>query len=206
MPIVSAAVALSIVCAILGGAVAGVLQDRSDGTDDPADAGEGVSEAAGGGFEASLRDAIADDPGDVAALASLANLLANRGELPEAIDRYEDALALEPENATVRFDFATSLAEAGRRADAELQFRRLLEADPESVEATFYLAELYRLWQPPRTDEAVALYRRVGEVAPNSYLGDRAGEELGRLGAAPSTPAAPAAGSPRADATTMKET
>jgi cytochrome c-type biogenesis protein CcmH/NrfG len=187
-----------IVCSILGGGVASVLQGRSD-RPDPEDAGEVAPEAAGG-FEQSLRDAIAANTGDVAALASLANLLANRGELSEAIDRYEDALELDPENATIRFDFATSLAEAGRRPDAELQFRRLLEVDPANVEALFYLAELYRAWQPPRTSEAADLYRRVVELGPDAYLADRATEELRRLGAAPGAPRGTPSGSAAADA------
>lgn len=205
VPLVSATVALLIVCSVLGGAVAGVLQGRG-GDVDPGAAGDAGAEAANGEFERSLRDAVAADPADATALASLANLLANRGELPEAIDRYEEALALEPANGALRFDFATALTEAGQHPDAELQFGRLIEADPANLEARFYLAELYRDWRPPRTDEAVALYRGVAETAPDSYLGDRASEELGRLGAAPGSPAATAPGSPAADAATEEGT
>lgn len=199
IPVVSAVVALLIVCSIIGGGVASVFQDRSF-REDAENGGEDAPDDAAGGFEQSLRDAITTDPDDVAALASLANLLANDGRLAEAIDRYEDAIALDPENATIRFDFATSLAQAGRGPDAELQFRRVIAADPTSVEAHFYLAELYRAWQPPRTDEAVALYRRVVELAPDAYLADRAQDELRRTGAALTPLPATPSGSPIASA------
>lgn len=184
-----------IVCSLVGGGVATILLDRSSGDD----RAESLPEQSVGEFEQSLRDAIAADPTDVAPVASLANVLADAGELPEAIDRYEDALALDPGNAAIRFDFATTLAETERRPDAELQFRRVIEADPGSVEAHFYLAELYRGWQPPRTQEAIALYRRVVEVAPDAYLSDRAEEELGQLGALAGTPAATPPASPAPD-------
>jgi len=188
---------LLIVCSIIGAGVASVWQDRSR-RENGENGGVTAPDQAAGGFERSLRDAIAADPGDVTALASLANLLANDGQIAEAIDLYEDALAFEPDNATIRFDFATSLAQAGRRPDAELQFRRVIAADPASVEAHFYLAELYRTWQPPRTDEAAALYRRVIGFGPDAYLADRATDELRRIGAAPSPSPATPPGSPTA--------
>lgn len=197
--VVSAVVALLIVCSIVGAGVASVWQDRSL-RENAENGSQAAPDEAAGGFEQSLRDAIAADPGDVTALASLANLLANDGRMAEAIDRYEDAIALDPGNATIRYDFATSLAQAGRRQDAELQFRRVIEADPASVEARFYLAELYRAWQPPRADEAAALYRRVVELAPDAFLADRADDELRRFGAALSPSPATPPGSPTAGA------
>lgn len=188
-----------IVCSIIGAGVASVWQGRSL-RENEENGGVVARDEAAGGFEQSLRDAVAADPGDVTALASLANLLANDGRMAEAIDRYEEAIDLDPRNASIRYDFATSLAQAGRRPDAELQFRRVIEADPANVEAHFYLAELYRTWQPPRTDEAAALYRRVVELTPDAYLADRAEDELRRSGAAPTPLPASPPGSPTAGA------
>ena len=184
--VVALAAVLLLLCSIVGGSFATILVDRSS-------EGEPVEPAAEqptGEFEETLRAAVAADPRNVTAVASLANVLADAGELPEAIDRYEEALALDPGNAAIRFDFASTLAGAGRRADAELQFRRAIEADPGRVEAQFYLAELYQNWQPPRPADAIAHYRRVVEMAPDAYLSDRAREELDRLAGVAASPAA----------------
>lgn len=135
-------------------------------------------------LEQSLRDRIVADPNDAASIAELANLLVNAGDLTEAILWYEKALAAEPTNTTIRLDFARSLADGGKQRDAEVQFRRVLADEPDNVEAHFYLGNLYRDWEPPRPDEAIAEYRRVLELRPDSYLAQLANDTLVALGAA----------------------
>ena len=190
--VVAAVFVLLVVCSLVAAGLGTVVLERQ-GPEEPE---EEPLNAGGENFERSLRDAIEADPGDAQAMASLANLLATEGDLSEAVDWYERALALDPGNARIRLDFATSLSGAGNRPDAELQFRRVLELDPSSVEASFYLAELYREWQPARNEEAIGLYRRVVEAAPDSYLAGRAREELTRLGAEVATPVNAVMGTP----------
>ena len=190
--VAAAVFVLLVVCSLVAAGLGTVVLERQ-GSEEPE---VEPTKASGENFERSLRDAIEADPDDARAMASLANLLATQGDLSEAIDWYERALALDPSNARIRLDFATSLSGAGNRPDAELQFRRVLELDPSSVEASFYLAELYREWQPARNDEATELYQRVVEAAPDSYLAGRAREELARLGVQVATPVKAVVGTP----------
>ncbi|MEA2593575.1 MAG: hypothetical protein QOF01_44 [Thermomicrobiales bacterium] len=141
-------------------------------------------------YEESLRKEVAENPNDAAALASLANYLAQTGRLSEAIEWYEKSLAIEPENWDVRLDFARSLADGGKRTDAEFQFKKILAGQPENAQAHYYLAELYRNWVPPRTPEAAAEYRRTIEVGPGTYVAELSAQALTELGFA--TPGAAA--------------
>jgi cytochrome c-type biogenesis protein CcmH/NrfG len=179
--VVFSVLGLLVICSLLAGTLGAAVFDRldeTDGNEDVSTSGESTA------LEQSLREMIASDPNDAASMATLANLLANGGELDEAILWYDKALALIPNDTTVRLDFARSLADGDKLLDAEVQFRKVLELEPDHVDAHFYLAELYQNWQPPRTDEAVAEYRRAIELRPDSFLAQRAREELISLGAA----------------------
>ena len=172
---------LLVVCSLLAGTLGAAVFDLIDGTGG-AETESTLDEPSG--LEQSLRDRIVADPNDAATMAELANLLANGGNLTEAILWYEKALAADPASSTIRLDFARSLAEGGKQRDAEVQFQRVVADEPANVEAHFYLGELYRDWQPPRADEAIAEYRRVLDLRPDSYLAQRATEALVALGAA----------------------
>ena len=172
---------LLVVCSLLAGTLGAAVFDllgQTGGEESQSTLDEATE------LEQSLRDRIVANPNDAASMAELANLLANGGEVTEAILWYEKALAAQPANTTIRLDFARSLAEGGKQRDAEVQFRRVLTDEPNNVEAHYYLGELYRSWQPPRADEAVSEYRRVVELRPDSYLAQRATEALIELGAA----------------------
>lgn len=123
---------------------------------------------------AEQQTAVAEAPDDVDEIVLLANMLAQTGRIQEAIPWYEKALGLAPADAGIRLDFARSLAGADLRTDAEAQFQQVLKADPDNQTAHYYLAELYMMWDPPRTDEAFAQYRRAAEIDPGSFLGERA--------------------------------
>ncbi len=186
--IVSALFVALLICSLLAASVGDFMLNRqanpdSDGATNFESAGE---------FEESLRDQIRKDPTDAPAMANLANFLANSGRRDEAIDLYEQALAVDPKANQVRLDFAATLANAGKRNDAEVQYKRVIELDPRSAEGHYYLADLYRQWEPSRRSEAIALYQRTIELAPDAFLAQQSSEELARLGAGGATPDAPA--------------
>lgn len=142
------------------------------------------------------RDRIAANPNDAAAMALLAQLLANQGELTEAITWYERALGINPNDLAVRNAFARDLALAGNYRDAEFQYGRALEIAPNDAQALFNLAELYENWQPsPRIAEAIPLYQRVVATSPTSVVAERAAVQLQALGAG-TPPAVATPGSP----------
>lgn len=130
---------------------------------------------------------VASNPDDLEETLLLANLLGNSGRLVEAIPLYERATDLAPNDAGVRLSFARALADGSMGADAELQFTRALELDSDSQEAHYYLAELYRTWTPPRTDEAIVHYRRAADIDPTTLISERANTQLATFGVATPT-------------------
>ena len=178
--------ALIVVCSLVASGIGAALFDRSPDDAPP----EKAVESEGEEFERSLRDAIASNPNDTEAMVSLANLLSTLGEQTEAVDWYERALAIHPNDVGIRLAFAASLVQFGKLADAEVQYLNVLAMERENAEAHFYLAELYRQWQPPRHGDAALHFRQVIELAPDSYLGQRAEEEMMRLGGVEGTAAA----------------
>ena len=57
-------------------------------------------------------------------------LLAERQELPSAIEAFEHALALDPSDAASHFNVAFLLQRLGRHGEAIPRFERALQADP----------------------------------------------------------------------------
>lgn len=125
---------------------------------------------------------VANNPDDLEATLLLANLLGNSGRLSEAIPLYERAIDLAPDDVEVRVSFARALADGGMPADAELQFLKALELDPRHQAAHYYLAEMYRMSTPPRTDEAIIHYRQAAEIDTATLIGERAATQLATLG------------------------
>lgn len=176
-------VSLLVVCAIAGGSVLTIVVDAIQSNDadvDPEEFNAGARDE----FVSELQETVDANPDDAAAMGLLANVLAQDGQIDEAIDWYERSLGIDPGNVAVRLSFAVSLTEAGKQADAEIQYKKILEADPSQAEARYYLGELYRTWSPPRPDEAVAELLQVLALAPGSVIAERAAESLGALGVA----------------------
>ncbi|MGC4107043.1 MAG: tetratricopeptide repeat protein [Thermomicrobiales bacterium] len=143
---------------------------------------------------------VAQNPDDYYALTLLANLLGNTGRLTEAIPLYEKALQMRPDDQGVRLDFARALADGGHRSDAEIQFRKLIADDPNNQQAHYYLAEMYRVSAPPRTDEAIAEYQKAVAIDPTTYMAQQATEQLKILGITASPVASPSSSTPAANA------
>lgn len=127
---------------------------------------------------------VAGNPDDVDGLLLLANLLGNSDRLTEAIPLYEQATKMRPDDASIRLDFARALADGSKPADAEVQFLKALAIEPESQAANYYLAELYRMWTPTRSAEAIPLYQRAVQVDSGTFIAELAQDQLEALGAA----------------------
>jgi cytochrome c-type biogenesis protein CcmH/NrfG len=178
---------LSLVVGLVGTAIVDELTTAD--TDDPIE----FSPNEPGEYEQELRDAAAQHPDDPDALMDLAVYLSNSGNLDEAIEWYEKALALNPNDAILRLAFADALANGGKRSDAELQYKKAIQVQPNNPQAHFGLAELYRMWSPPRTEDALVEYNKTIEVGADSYVAELAAQEIaGLIGGTPSPVASPA--------------
>jgi len=183
--------ALVVVCSLIAATLGAVVIDElnSPDTDDTVTAPEAGEDV----FETELREDIEENPEDVESLAALGNYLAQTGRIEEGIASYEEALALAPTNVDIRLDFARDLAAGDKRADAELQFKRVIEARRDDPIPHFELGQLYAAWVPPRLGDAVASYQQVLIIGQDSFVTERAAEELRALGVATPAAAIPAA-------------
>jgi tetratricopeptide (TPR) repeat protein len=178
-----ALLALLVVCSLVTAALGTVVVDQlTQGSGDDQDSISNTTDET----EQSFRDAAAANPNDPDALKALANYLAQTGNLAEAITWYEKALTINPNDAVTRLAFADALAGGSKRADAEIQYKKVFEIQPSNPQAHFGLAQLYRGWSPPRTNDAIVEYNKTIEVGPGSYVAELATQMLASL--TPGTP------------------
>lgn len=182
--------AVFIVLSMIMGTVAfAVIQATSNDTSESGNTGDADEQS---DLVAQARKDAEARPNDPQSLANLANLLANNGKAEESIVWYERALALTPDDASLRFDFAQTLVQAGKPNDAELQFQKAIELEPNNPYAHYYLAELYRAWDPPRTEDAIAEYQLVIAAGPDTYVADESRDQLTAYGVGTPQAATPA--------------
>ena len=109
--------------------------------------------------------------GNFRAHAGLAEVAAGRGDRPQAIAHYKEALRLAPDAADWHVNLALLLGEQNQHADAAASFRRALAIRPNDPESLNNLgAMLATLGQ---TGDAVAHYRRALDLRPEYALARR---------------------------------
>lgn len=135
-----------------------------------------------------LQTAVAEDPSDTESMAVLANILANSGQLEEAITWYERAVAADPENGDLRIAFGLALFQLGNDFDASVQLRRAHELLPDSATPPFYLGQINERGLNPDLDQAREWYATAVDVAADSLVGEQAQQRLDELDLPSSTP------------------
>ena len=95
---------------------------------------------------------------------NLGLLLADRGEIDEAIDHYQIALTVRPDFGEARNNLGLALAGRGRFDEAIAQYRKALEVRPDHVQVHDNLG--LALAARGQTGEAMAEYRRALDLAP----------------------------------------
>jgi len=176
--ILGVVVAFSLIAAIIVPPIIDFLTQTSD------DSTINVDQSTTDPVEEQLLAEIEANPENAESLAALGNYLGNTGSVDEAIPWYEKALELAPDNWDIRLGFARVLANGAKRADAELQFKKVIAAQPNDPLAHFSLGQLYANWVPPRTAEAIVEYQTVIEVGSDTFVAERAAEEILQLGGA----------------------
>src|SRR5207237_1337831 len=84
---------------------------------------------------------------------NLGIIFLGRGQVDEAISRFQTAVDLRPENAPAHDNLAKAFLQKGQVADAMLHYRKLLEIQPDNVEARNILGTV--LIQQGRVREAI---------------------------------------------------
>lgn len=178
-----------VICSMVAGTLATVGFDASNGSTDidPTEFSDRTDE-----LIEQQRQRVEENPRDAGAMALLGSLLANDGQVPEAVRWYESALRLNPNDIATRLSFARQLALGDRPFDAELQYQRALEmarVPAERAQAEYGLAQLYEGWNPPRLEEAMARYAAVANVEGDLFISEQARQRLAELqGGTPTAP------------------
>jgi len=115
-----------------------------------------------------LRSIVERDPGDVAALNTLAMIALNRGDAPGAISWIERAAEAAPDSAPIRFNLFQALEGAGELDRGLEALDAALRADPDYLPANIMKADL--LERLGRASESLALFRAL--IASGPPVGD----------------------------------
>ncbi|MES1257540.1 MAG: tetratricopeptide repeat protein, partial [Acidobacteriota bacterium] len=91
-------------------------------------------------------------------------LLAEKGEIPEAVYDFERAIRLRPHSAPHLYDFALALARAGRFDEARQNAEAALRAEEKFADGHELLGGLFE--RERRWPQAAAAYRRALELRP----------------------------------------
>lgn len=175
MPLVAAVVIGAIVLGLFAAIVPATIGRR--------DSGPAVKlDLTPGGQESQMRARLQQNPNDVNAMIVLADLLANSGRIDEAATYYERAVQARPDDEQLRLAFGTALLHGSDFADAEGQLLKAQQLAPNDPQPDYLLGQLYEAWQPPRTDDAVKLYRATVALDPTSVYAQRARDRLAALG------------------------
>ena len=94
-----------------------------------------------------------------------AQLLRDRGRIPEAISAFQDLMKRSPEDASLVYEYVSLLEKAGRLAEAERALRDVLAKDPLDANALNSLGYLLAD-HGQRLDEAVDLVQRALKIEP----------------------------------------
>ena len=95
---------------------------------------------------------------------NLGRVLADRGEIDEAITHYRRALEIQPDHAGAHNNLGLALVRRGRIDEAISHYRRALAINPEFAGAANNLGIV--LASRGEVDEAIAHYRRALEIQP----------------------------------------
>lgn len=155
------------------------------GDDDPAESGDDTRP---GEEIERLQTAVAEDPGDSDSMAVLANILANNGQLQDAVGWYERAVKVDPENGDLRLAFAIALFQLGNDFDAEVQFLRARDLLPDSATPPYYLGQLEERGPAPDLAKAHEWYEEAVGVSADSLVGQQAQSRLDELNSPSVTP------------------
>ncbi|GAC1302266.1 MAG: hypothetical protein NVSMB19_11390 [Vulcanimicrobiaceae bacterium] len=128
-----------------------------------------------------LRERLAKNPNDLAALVNLANLYFDAAKYAQAIVYYKRALALDPANPDTRTDYATALHGRGDDLAAIHELEAVLAKRPDFPEALFNQGVVANAIG--RRSEAVAAFKRFLRVKPGDARAGDARTALQNLGA-----------------------
>ncbi len=101
--------------------------------------------------------AIKNDPEDIEAYSNWAVMLAENGQIEQAVEKYNKALAIKPDNADVHNNLGNALKNQGKLAQAAEHYQKALSLKPDFAQAQVSFADTLRM--QGRFDAAIERYK-----------------------------------------------
>ncbi len=115
-----------------------------------------------------LQQQVQTDPKNEKALTELGALYFQVQQFAQAADVYNRVVDLDPKNVDVHIDLGRAYFYQGMSSTAIKEFRKAVELDPKKVDAHYNLALALSHSAPPDVDAAVASWKEVIKLAPDS--------------------------------------
>jgi tetratricopeptide (TPR) repeat protein len=116
------------------------------------------------GLETLWRTTLARNPRAFLAQNNLGELLAQKGQMDEAVDHFQKALQIQPGFAEAHYNLGNALVKEGQLDNAIIQFQKTLEIEPDNAEAHNNLG--WVLLQKKRLDEAIFHFQTALKFQP----------------------------------------
>ena len=129
------------------------------------------------------QEAAAKDPKNADAWTNLGNLMMDSSRFSEAAEAYQKSLDIDPNNVNVRVDMGTCYRNMGKPDMAATEYRKALELDPKHLQALKNMGVVLA-YDLRDTNEAVKMFEKALEIAPNAPDADRMKQEIQKLKAA----------------------
>ena len=156
------------------------VYDNVTGRGMPATRATGPAPTASAGADAviqlmaDLQACVANNPNNLDCMLELANLYYDLGQYPQAQTAFEAAVKLDPHNVGALVKLAGSYIRQNKFPEAVTTLEEALRLQPNSPELHLLLGLSLSRLDPPQTDRAVAEWRQVIELDPDSALADQA--------------------------------
>ncbi len=111
------------------------------------------------------QDAVVHQPHDPLVQFNLGTLLAEAGQIPEAIRHFEEAVRLDPDSYRAHYNLARALEGSARSQDAIEHYRSTLRLRPDDAASHYNLARL--LEDTGHTLQTIEHYRQAIAVQPD---------------------------------------
>ncbi len=134
---------------------------------------------------ADLQACVANNPNNLDCMLDLANLYYDLGQYPQAQTAFEAAVKLDPHNVGALVKLSGSYIRQNNFDQAVRTLEQAIQLQPNSPELHLLLGLSLSKLEPPQTARAVAEWRQVISLDPNSALGDQARQYIQEAGQQP---------------------
>ena len=131
---------------------------------------------------ADLQSCVAANPDDLQCNLDLADLYYQARQWPQAQVNYERVVRLDPGNASVLLKLAATYIYQSKFEQAIPALQEAAAVQPDAPEIHLLLGLSLSKLDPPRTDEAVAAWRKVIELDPKSAWATQASQYISEVG------------------------